>query len=87
VRENSCACKVIVIKYENCRGEFRVGSNRTKLAQRGCSIKFGSVLTLYCKLFHRFCVEVPQNTMAYNYPAMGNPPLPPGAMSKYNLLS
>jgi len=27
------------------------------------------------------------NKMAYNYPAMGNPPLPPGAMSKHNLLS
>lgn len=27
------------------------------------------------------------NKMAYNYPAMGNPPLPPGAMSKRNLLS
>lgn len=25
--------------------------------------------------------------MAYNYSAMGNPPLPPGAMSKHNLLS
>jgi len=63
VCENSFVCKVIVILYGNCKGEFRVNSHIIKLSQRDCSIKvikFGSLLTPYCKDFHRFCVEVPQ---------------------------
>jgi len=42
-----------------------------------------AILQVFSSILCGSAGRLASNKMAYNYPAVGNPPLPPGAMSKH----